>query len=358
MMDREETQNASDLHAAVAEARLLAREQVAAAWQLHLDRIREELESGWRERLDSIFDERFSEVEARLADGFHQAVQSGIAQSRLEVTAGLNETARRLRAAETRAEWIRTFTEAASRYCRRVAVLAVTSKGLSLGEHPEVPVASAPAFATAIESLDTVVAVGSPRELSQTLSSVLGDASAQKVYLFPVVVRHKAVAVVYAEPGDTAVDVGALELLTAIAAASIEASQTVVVSSPGADLVRISAAAAAAPVSGPSWADLPKQEQELHLRAQRFARTRVAEMLLHRVRQVRAGRDAKNLYDVLREEIDAAREAFRQEFIETCPSMVDYLHLEMQRTLAKDDAGALGDSYPGPLAAGAASAGR
>jgi hypothetical protein len=356
MMDQEETQHASELHAAVAEARLLAREQVAAAWQLHLDRIREELESGWREHLDSIFDERFSEVEARLAAGFQQAVQSGIAQSRLEVIAGLNETARRLRAAETREEWIRAFIEAASRYCGRAAVLAVTPKGLSLGEHPEVPLASAPAFATAIESLDTVVAVGSPRELSQTLSSVLGDASAQKVYLFPIVVRQKAVAVVYAEPGDTALDVRALELLSAIAAASIEATQTVVVSSPAADLVRISGSTVA--LAGPSWADLPKQEQELHLRAQRFARTRVAEMLLHRVRQVRAGRDAKNLYDVLREEIDAARDAFRQEFLDTCPSMVDYLHLEMQRTLAKDDAGALGGSYPGPLAPGAASAGR
>jgi hypothetical protein len=124
-MDLEETQNASELHAAVSEARLMAREQVAAAWQLHIDRIREELETGWRERLDSIFEERFSEVEARLADGFQQAVEGSIAQSRLDVTAGLNETARRLRAAETREEWIRTFTEAASQYCGRATGLSV-----------------------------------------------------------------------------------------------------------------------------------------------------------------------------------------------------------------------------------------
>jgi hypothetical protein len=76
-------------------------------------------------------------------------------------------------------------------------------------------------------------------------------------------------------------------------------------------------------------------------------------MLLHKVRQVHAGRSGSNLYGMLKEEIDSGREAFRREFIETCPSMVDYLHLELQRTLAKDDALALGPDYPGPLPVGA-----
>ena len=101
------------------------------------------------------------------------------------------------------------------------------------------------------------------------------------------------------------------------------------------------------------WAELPRSEQELHLKAQRFARTRVAEMLLHKVRQVHAGRDTSNLYGMLREEIEAGREAFRREFIETCPSMVDYFHLELQRTLAKDSTEGLGPDYPGPLPVGA-----
>ena len=63
-----------------------------------------------------------------------------------------------------------------------------------------------------------------------------------------------------------------------------------------------------------------------------------AEMLLHKARQVRDGRETNNLYGALKEEIEAGREAFRREFIETCPSMVDYFHLELQRTLAKDNA--------------------
>ena len=349
----DENQNASDLKAAVDQARSLAREQVAAAWQLHIDRVREELETGWRERLDQIFNERFDDVEIRLRDGFLQSVESGLTRCRKEATDGLNETARRLRGAETRDEWIRTLIEAASPHCGRATLFAVTPKGLSLGQHPPIPVASAPAFGSAIESKDTVVAVGTSRELSQAVSSIVGDTSAKKVYLFPVVVRQNVVAVLYADggDGDQPVDVGALELLAFLAAASIDATESVVVKTPATDLVRISGASN--PAAGPVWTELPRTEQELHLRAQRFARTRVAEMLLHKVRQVHAGRETKNLYGMLKEEIEAGREAFRREFIDACPSMVDYFHLELQRTLAKDDVIALGPDYPGPLPVGA-----
>jgi hypothetical protein len=212
---------------------------------------------------------------------------------------------------------------------------------------------SAPAFSSAVESKDTVVAVGTPRELSQTVSSILGDASDKKVYLFPVVIRQNAIAVLYAEPSaDSPIDVSALELLTSVAAASIEATETVVVKPPSVDLIRI-AGATTTPSVTPAWTDLAKPEQEQHLRAQRFARTRVAELLLHKSRQVRNGRATNDLYGALKEEIEAGREAFRREFIETCPSMVDYFHLELQRTLAKDSTQGLGPDYPGPLPVGA-----
>jgi hypothetical protein len=349
----DENQNASDLKAAVDQARSLAREQVAAAWQLHIERVREELETGWRDRLDQIFEERFDDVEARLRDGVTQSLAGSLTRCRRDVTDGLNETARRLRNAESRDEWIRTLTEAAGPHCGRAALFAVTPKGLSFGDHPPIPLTSAPAFGSAIESKDTVVAIGSPRELSPAVSSLLGDASLKKVYLFPIVVRQNVVAILYAEAGDeTSVDFGALELLAFLAAASIDATETVVMKTPASDLIRI--AGSSSPATGPVWTDLPRAEQELHLRAQRFARTRVAEMLLHKVRQVHSGRDTNNLYGMLKEEIEAGREAFRRDFIETCPSMVDYLHLELQRTLAKDNAVALGPDYPGPLPVGAA----
>lgn len=347
-----DNQTASELKIAIDEARALAREQVAAAWQLQVDRIREELESGWRDRLDSVFNDRFADVESRIGASFEAALDSRVRRSRSETTDALNQTARRLRGAASREEWIRTLIEAATPFCGKAAVVAVTPKGLSIGDQPPVPLASAPAFGSAVESKDTVVAVGTPRELSEALATYLGDASSKKIYLFPIMTRQAVVAILYAEPGDTPIDVSALELLASLAGASIDATETVVVKAPTADLIRI-AGAAAPPPAARSWTDLGRPEQEQHLRAQRFARTRVAQFLLHKAREVREGRETYNLYGALKEEIEAGREAFRKEFIETCPSMVDYFHLELQRTLARDMAGALGPEYPGPLPVGA-----
>jgi hypothetical protein len=106
--------------------------------------------------------------------------------------------------------------------------------------------------------------------------------------------------------------------------------------------------AAASAKAAKTWADLPPQEQQIHLRAQRFARVHVAEMRLSHGDAVQSGRARRNLYDALQPSIDAARDAFHARFF-TCPSMVDYLDLELTRTLAHEDPDLLGKSYPGPL---------
>jgi hypothetical protein len=134
------------------------------------------------------------------------------------------------------------------------------------------------------------------------------------------------VAILYAEPAGAPEAPGTLELIAAIAGAMHETLRTA------------------------NWASLPKAERELHLRAQRFARVQVAEMLHRKSGAVEEGRASRNIYEALREEIEAARGHFRESFIDPADSMVDYLHLEIVRTLAFDDLALLGSSYPGPLA--------
>jgi hypothetical protein len=94
---------------------------------------------------------------------------------------------------------------------------------------------------------------------------------------------------------------------------------------------------------------LGKSDQAVHLRAQRFARSSVAQILLSKPEAIQRGRASSNLYATLKEEIDEGRDAFRRQFFESCPSMVDYFHLEIVRTLAQDESRALGPDYPGPL---------
>ena len=92
-----------------------------------------------------------------------------------------------------------------------------------------------------------------------------------------------------------------------------------------------------------------REEQELHLRAQRFARVHVAGIRLHKSEKVKEGRIQHALYASLKTEIDSARDVFQRDFLPISPTMVDYLHLELLRTLANENAELLGPDYPGPM---------
>ena len=352
---------------AITEARAVTQEQISAAWQMYADRIRELLDSGWRADLERIFEERFAEVEQRLEREVAAATARGIDEFRRgelvsareaaanAATELLHQTARRMRQAESREVWMRAFLERAGDFCVRAALFAIRGRtvryegGLGIddsnNETGEVQLASAPAFASAVESRDTVVSAGSAGQLSELLARLLkpGD---RKVYLFPFSLRGHVVGILYAEPGDKAVNVSGLELLTALAETTIEPQTATQRAVDG--LVRLGPEPAAE-VTGAAWAVLPAAAQEAHARAERFARTRVAQIMLYKMDQVRSGRTGRDLYATLKEEIDAGREAYREQFLSGGPSVPDYFHTELVRTLAKDDAGMLGADYPGPL---------
>jgi hypothetical protein len=196
-------------------------------------------------------------------------------------------------------------------------------------------------------------------EVSTDLLELAGPAAEGRIFIFPMVVRDRVAALVYAWG---AVQGSVMELLTQVAAGVwSELSRPAPV-----ELVRI----AGAPVSpGPpvslnapvphdqpvpnaasAWDRLSGEDQQIHFRAQRFARVQVAEMRLYQAEAVQAGRAHARLYETLRKPIDTARDKFRQTYLSSCPSMVDYLHLELVRTLANDDPELLGKEYPGPMA--------
>jgi hypothetical protein len=348
---------------AVAEAQTTAREQIVALWQMQVDRVREQLEGGWREQLDRVFDERFSEVQTRLEHEFQHSVataaqaieqrESARARdaSRSEVTQQLNETARRMKHAESREVWIQALLERAGDYCERAALFAVKGRtlryegGLGINEDNgnttiDVSLDNAPAFASAVESKDTTVAAATGRELSDDIVRLVGEAADKRAYLFPFTFRRQVVGILYGETGARGINVSGLELLTSLAETTIEAEP--VTAARASDLVAISPAEEIRPPSRP--------DQERHAAAERFARTRVAELMLYHIQRVKSGRAANDVYGALKDEIDAARQAYRETFAGASNAPPDYLHAELIRTLARGDAAALGPAYPGALA--------
>ncbi len=345
----------SGLTSALDEQRVTAREQLKAAWQLHVERVEEQLAAGWKDQIDRVIEDRFTELAAHVEEEFRREVSSRVASEsdalRRQTAEQINQAARRLRQCETGDELHAALLDSAGAFCSRAILFAIdgevlrcagvfgtnegTTNSLSAAE---VPLSASPAARNAVESLDTVVSQRTAGELSETLALLLGCDAGRQSYFFPIVSRGKALGLLYADGDDPAPNTAALELLASVAGSSI-------------DLHAAAGAAQTARLQAvlPEWVELPPEEKEAHVRAQRFARVQVAEMRLYKSREVRAGRAASNLYGELKKEIDAGREAFRVQFLVPCPSMIDYFHVELIRTLANDEAALLGPEYPGPL---------
>jgi hypothetical protein len=357
----------SPLIEALSEERAATREQLSAAWQLYAARVSDALGAA-QDGIGRLVEKRFAEVAARMGTEFENAVAARVgaevapaarkarAEGKREASDEFNRAVRRLRRHESEDDWAAALLDATAPLCRRAALFEVQGGGLKLlragpqdaaagPARLDVCLADAPAFASAVESRDPVVAVRTEGELSEGVLGLLGRDGGQNVCLFPVVVRDRVAAVLCADGRDT--DVSGLELLCVMAAAALEARATGV--QPPLPLARVSTAARPASRPADDWSRLSVEDGELHLRARRFARVQVAEMRLYKSEAVRAGRAGRCLYSELQQDIDAGRETFRREFLSRSSSMVDYLHLELVSTLANDDLSILGEDYPGPL---------
>jgi hypothetical protein len=360
--------SARSLEEVLADAKATARDQLHAASQLQLDRLHEQLAATWHSDLERIFEERLAEAVARL-EAWHQndsgsrvatLAAHARAGARRDLSEQLGQAVRRLRQFESEEQWGQVLLDATKGFCARAALFVVNGPSIELralrgieaqAETPQkglnVPLASAPAFASAVESRDTVVAMRSRGELSEAVSTLVGESPVHRSSLFPLTTRDRVPAVLYADSDEDNLEPAALEMLCSIAAAVLEG---VAANSRPASGQLISIFGAGTESARPtSWFALSRDQQNLHLRAQRFARVQVAEMRLYQAQAVKKGRAERNLYDNLKAEIDAGREKFRKDFLAASDSMVDYFHLELLRTLANEDAALLGSNYPGPM---------
>jgi len=303
--------------------------------------------------LRKLLDERLSQLAAD-ADALADTARE---RARQECAGQLNQAVRRIRQAASPEELSATVADVAAAFATGAALLLVTGDTAKIqkvrgafqetGQRPtaesfenlEIPLASAPALASAIETRDPVVAVAAPGEVSEVLMDLPGRSSGDRVSIYPIVARDRVRALLYVWG---MVEGASLELVAQAAGAGWLDPEPPAVEA-AAPLVTI------APAPRSNWDSLSAPEQHMHLRAQRRARVQVAEMRLHHAEAVQAGRARRDLYGSLRTQIDAARENFRHEFFDNCPNMVDYLHLETLRTLANDDAELLGKDYPEPL---------
>ena len=301
----------------------------------------------------------FSELEQLFQTETEARVSTSVLAAVRAQAEHLNQSVRRLRQASGFSEIAAVLCDASAPFAAACAVFQVAGNAIAgerlRGADAEAAArfqelrftpADAHAFAGAIESHEPVVALATASEVSPAVADLFGHAPGDKASLFLFAVDPSTLGILYASG---TVESAALELLTQVAAAVLEAQLPKPEPPPPAGLVRIELSPTPRASAAPEWDDLTNADRRLHLRAQRFARTQVAEMSLYHAESVNQGRARNDLYSALREPIDAARAAYREQFIQASPTMLDYLHRELVRTLARENPAALGESYPGPL---------
>lgn len=222
-------------------------------------------------------------------------------------------------------------------------------------------------------------AAGTVSDFDGTFASRFGAPHDGNVLLVPLVIKDKVAAFIYADAGASgALDTSAIELLVEAAAMWLEVQtlrRAAGLFEP-APRQRGQATqpvhAAPEPVTPPPAPPSPMQtfvggngslstsvaengsapsngtghvggDDEVHTKARRFAKLLVDEIKLYNQAKVAEGRQARDLYDRLKEDIEKSRATYQRRYGHV--NDVDYFRQELVRVLADNDASLLGATF-------------
>jgi hypothetical protein len=299
-----------------------------------------------------------------VTDEFDFALSRAVDSARAKVIEELNQVVRRLARYDTEADWYNALLDGAARFASEAALFAIEGetlicraiRGFNLPDGLTIPLPEAAAFNTARRSGELVLALCTPGEVSRPLAAALAGT---RGYVIPISNAETISAFLFTSV-DKDTDSNALELIANAASAFLKQrslrhkplqilpAAATVLSVSGDERQTARPRDITAPEHSETWAQLDLFEKLVHVRAQRLARTKVAEMQLYRPEACRAGLEQQDLYLFLKREIDAARAVFRNQF-STTDSMVDYFHHELLHQLTNNDEALLGADYPGPM---------
>jgi len=204
---------------------------------------------------------------------------------------------------------------------------------------------------------------GSIAEFDDAFAQHQGAPHDNSCTIFPLVVKEKVAAVLYVDSGSkasTPPDYAAIEVLTRFAclwleheagrkqaAPGGEGSVEVSVSGAGVPSMPVAPGATAVAAAEPSLGNVPADEQEIHKKAQRFAKLLVDEIKLYNQAKVAEGKQSHAIYKLLREDIEKSRATYEKRYGATPAASGKYFDSEVIRILADNDRSLLGSDFPG-----------
>jgi hypothetical protein len=304
----------------------------------------------------------------------------------------------------TQKEILRALLDAGSAYAARVALFVMKAgaahgwQGRGFGEDEAIKdfpleMSTGPAIHAYQNRVPTP---GNIAEMDGRFVQRFGGPANEQLAVFPLVLKDKVAALLYADGGASGLlESASLELLVMATSAWLEvislrkqvqkdggeaapverstpAAPVQTVSSfsdpfaahapkhtaarapepePAAEVVEVSAhATAASAASAPAaatdpFAGMSAEDADTHRKAQRFARLLVDEIKLYNQAKVAEGRRHKDLYDRLKEDIEKSRATYQKRYGTTAAASGDYFQREVVRSLAEDDLAVMGASF-------------
>jgi hypothetical protein len=200
---------------------------------------------------------------------------------------------------------------------------------------------------------------GSIAEFDDAFAHHQGAPHDNSCTIFPLVVKEKVAAVLYVDSGSkasSAPDYAAVEVLTRFACLWLEheagkkqaasgVEGTVEAAAPSGGIPSTPATPAA--TAEPSLGNVAPDEQEIHKKAQRFAKLLVDEIKLYNQAKVAEGKQNRAIYKLLREDIEKSRATYEKRYGATPAASGKYFDSEVVRILADNDRSLLGSDFPG-----------
>lgn len=283
----------------------------------------------------------------------------------------LNAAAASIQEAGSQAEILRHLLEGAARFCGRAALFVVRGgavngwQGIGFENNDLVKTitvnSAAPLLGRAIH--ERVTSTGAVADFDQDFIAAVGVPSGDNCVVLPLVVKEKVAAVVYADAGavpDTLVDVSALSVLSRLTSLWLEitALRKAGVVSAAEESHPTAAVPASAPTPAPApavqavasaaaaGAAVAPSEDEVHKKALRFAKLLVDEIRLYNQNKVSEGKQNRDLYERLREDIEKSRSTYEKRFADTPAASAGYFNQELIRILADNDISLMGGNFP------------
>lgn len=229
---------------------------------------------------------------------------------------------------------------------------------------------------------------GKAEDLDVAFTTTFGAPQDGRVLLLPLLLKEKVAAVLYADAGTNSsgqLDDAALEVLvlssglwleivalrraTAMpepaepAAVAAESSEAVAaenaasavpvmavqeaVAQPAVEAVpmAMAAAAAAGSTAGPVTLPASGDDEATHRKARRFAKLLVDEIKLYNKPKVQEGKENRDLYQRLKEDIEKSRAAYEKRYGSTVAGAACYFDQEIVQNLADNDRSLLGEGF-------------